>query len=204
MFPEWGDAFPLWEQGTGVSLGSVSEPLRAGLREWNREWEDSATPGGRSAWPKGWLDRGEQIGRRVESETGAVVVVLGPERLGCPPECLHCGAAAEHVAADSPMATLLKRLHADYPGRTWWVRDLRSEMERRSGVTVLSLNERDVVEAAELQRYEDDPGAWMRRRYVEDVVDHAERFGTDAGRELANRWLRDGHLTKADLPENLR
>ena len=96
MFPEWGDAFPLWEGGNGCSTEPLSSGLRSSLYEWNRAWGARADAGEKPSAEtfQAWLDLGDQLGRRVEAETDAAVVVLGPERVGRALDCPYCGPAA--------------------------------------------------------------------------------------------------------------
>jgi hypothetical protein len=94
MFPEWGDPLPLWDQTDSVDR-DVSDELEKDLVAWNREWESAADAGSRVADGEAWIQRGEQLAERVETETGAIVVVLGPERFGPAAGCPRCGPRSE-------------------------------------------------------------------------------------------------------------
>ena len=94
VFPEHGDPLPVWRGGDGCSDLDITSDLRADLTQWNRDWENASsqeTPGGDQARGQAWLAEGDRLGKRLAAETGAIVVVLGPERSGGAPDCPHCG-----------------------------------------------------------------------------------------------------------------
>ena len=205
IFPEWGDAFPLWSSDQR-GLPTLSAQLRSDLRDWNREWEDHAVPGGPCRpWPdeQSWEATGDRLGRRVESETTAVVVVLGPERLGPVPGCVHCGEAAHRAEPGSPLAALLDHLKADFPKQTWLAFDVRRGLTEPD-VFADDLDRRHAAELVELERYERDPAAWMRERLLAYLNDIVKTLGHDPARRQAMRYVREGRLGAADLDDRFR
>ncbi|MGN6606902.1 MAG: hypothetical protein ACTHMS_07825 [Jatrophihabitans sp.] len=95
LFPDYAAELPVWDRGVGRSDLQLSPQLRADLAAWGREWEQQVVPFEERTEPPGWRERwtedGRRLGRRLEAETGCVVVVLEPDDPARADDCPQCG-----------------------------------------------------------------------------------------------------------------
>jgi hypothetical protein len=94
IFPEYGDAFPVWRKGVGVGVvarlpttapvpvlkpvpSPISPTLTDGLQRWNDDWERRAASGQDvtdSGWREGWIVEGQRLAAQLAAETETNVV----------------------------------------------------------------------------------------------------------------------------------
>jgi hypothetical protein len=72
------------------------------------------------------------------------------------------------------------------------------------GATSAQLVESRVTWLSEIERFEADPGGWMRSYFQRMVREFAEAHGVDRGRVLAAKLVRGGQLRPADIPAEVQ
>ena len=73
-----------------------------------------------------------------------------------------------------------------------------------AGLTAKRTTTAHAAELVELERYERDPAAWMRKRLLDYLNDITKNHGQDTARRQAMRYVREGRLEAADLDDHLR
>jgi hypothetical protein len=98
---------------------------------------------------------------------------------------------------------LLDQVNAESPVVNWGLTTLH-HLTRSPGRAQGDLVRARTAWLAEVERYEADPSAWMRRYFQGMIRDFTRLHGPEKGRAFAAKLVRDGHLREPDIPTEVR
>jgi len=97
---------------------------------------------------------------------------------------------------------LLNQVNAESPVVNWGLTNLH-HLTRSPDRTPDDLIQARIAWRAEVERYQDDPSAWIRHYFEDMIRDFIESHGPEKGKAFAKKLVRAGYLRERDLPADV-